>query len=172
MALGLQHWSVVTTVVGWTVAAYAWLRKMRAEARYKEIQRRAEAPYLIPTSFTAHAIADRLRYVDMVRHGENFAAFSESLGSHGLEMHQGFNNQGQKVRAISIRQPSRITLVNVGPVISEGASPGWIGYVYEHNRKGDPERFSLQFESFGGFKQVHVYEIVHGEHSLKRVDPP
>jgi Flp pilus assembly protein TadB len=166
-----QYGSWIAKIGGWIVAAYAWMRKRRAEVRYRDIERRAEAPYLVAASFSAHAIADHVRYLDMSKAAERLEEFSESLGSHGLEMHLGFINEGQRVRAVSVVEPSPISLVKVGAVIAEGPSPGWIRYVYEHARKGRVERFSLKFESFGGFKQVHVYETIHGKGSLRRVDP-
>jgi len=166
-----RQWAVIAAVVGWAAAACEWIRKRRAEARLKEIRRRAEAPFLVPTSFTAHSIADPVRFVDMRNHGDMLEKFSVLLGTHGVEMRQGFSNEGQKVRAVSIVQPSLVSLVNVGTVIPEGPSAGWLRYVYDHSKKGQPERFSIQFESLMGVRQIHVYEVIHGVRSLQRVDP-
>jgi hypothetical protein len=171
LASGFQHWAVVTTVIGWAAAFYAWVRKTRAETRFKEIQKRAEAPFLIATSLSAHDIADPVCYVDMLEHSEMLDEFSERLGSERIEMRQRFDNEGQRVRAVSVVQPSPISFVNVGNAIYEGASPGWIRYVYDRDTKGHAQRFSFQFESLAGFKQVHVYELIHGVRSLRRIDP-
>ena len=171
LSLAMRHWSIMTTVVGWTTAVFVWVRKKASDRKLADIRRRAEAPYLIAGPLTAHEIADPVRFVDMERYPDAFTDFSARLGSHKIEMHIRFMNQGQKVRAVSIKQPSRISLEKTNGEIIEGNSPGWLRYVYEHERRGQVERFTLEFESYGGFKQGHVCELVHGERVLRRVEP-
>jgi len=97
--------------------------------------------------------------------------FEDSMGQGNVVLHLAFENQGSGVRDLAIISRTGVSLENMGREIPVGMSGGWIQYPYVRSRKGKKDRFTISFETYDGHKLKQVYELVHGDWSLRRIKP-
>lgn len=180
----MSNWGDVATwvglVAGWITAGYQRYQRGKADAELRAMQRRGEAPFLIPDNrpfsvaefqglegnrFHLHASEQSLlcwyrRELDPTTHSK------DTIG-------MVIQNAGRSAVCCAMESVDLPGLSCESSVESDEPPRLLLCYTYEPEKHGKPQRFKLKFEvSPSGFQDTHTYELIHGHHNLKRVDPP
>ena len=148
-----------------------------AELELKNIQRRAHAPFLKPSSDKFNAIYHNLGggKVAFVSCGDKslLCDFRDEVEANdGEEVFFVVENLGASARGISVKLDGKpISLKREADMQNSGGRI-YLVYPYEKSKHGLEQVITLSFESETGVQDTHKYITRHGFRILKRIDPP
>ena len=179
---------IIGAIIGAVIAVLVerWLTKgerqraKEAEEELKQIKRRSAAPFLTASDAAfngLHFPGEEPGKIGFCPAGSG-AVLCFMRDEVGEDLETGdpvffvIENHGSPARSVKLILDGKPIRLQQEPDFESSNELQFLRYEFDREKFGKSQRLELTFEADSGLQDSHVYELLHGVRSLKRIDPP